>query len=156
MKNYQWLMMALFIFMLPSCKDAYSEHQDVTGIVTWKAGEKHTYKVVMETIEPNYDMAINLRHTPKVEVDNFNIMMKQTAPDGTTETKEYTLPMRKPNSNEMLGGCSGDFCDTETVIMENFKFPAKGTYTYEITSKNKEDIGGMLEIGLVIKEIKKK
>lgn len=154
MKQLQWLFIALFMLTLSACQDAYSEHQDVKEVLTLTAGEQHIFNATIENVAPAYDILINLRHTPKVTADKIDITIIQTGPDGKTITKEASLPMRKPNSNEMLGGCSGSFCDTETVIISNYKFPAKGTYKFDIKAKNKEAIKGMIEIGLFIREVK--
>ena len=156
MKHYNWIIALFVIIGLSGCKDTYNEHQDVTGTVTWKAGEKHIFKAAIENNTPEYDIFINLRHTPSVAFDNLDLNLKITNPDGKEETKAIALPVKRPNSNEMLGGCSGHLCDTETLIMPKYKFPATGTYTFEMTAKSKEDIPNILEVGLIIREIEVK
>ena len=151
MKSYYWLFLALFIF---SACDHYNEHQDVTGTVTWKADEKHTFKVGIEKTDVAYNVLINLRHTPGIKLKTFTLSATITGPDGKAETKEYPLPIKNETSGEMLGSCAGDLCDTETVILANHKFEQAGTYTFEMTAKTEEDIPNMLEIGLVVREVK--
>ena len=40
--------------------------------------------------------------------------------------------------------------------MSNYKFPAKGTYKFDIKAKNKEAVKNVIEIGLIIREVKAK
>jgi len=155
MKHYNWLIAFLLFFVLSGCQDTYSEHQPVSKPLTWVVGEKHTFRAQLDNVEPTYDIVINLRHTPDVKFTDFDLVLVTTGPDGKSETKDHLLPVKRPNSNELLGGCSGHYCDTETVIVPNYKFPASGVYTFEMTSKAKEDLLGMIEIGLIIREAKK-
>lgn len=151
MKQYHWLIALVFIIGLGACGTVYNEHQDVTGTLTWKAGEKHTFKALIEDNAPNYNVYINLRHTTALKLKSFDLAISITNPDGTSETKDYPLSIRSSN-NELLGGCSGDFCDTETLILQNHKFPATGEYTFSMVAKAEKDIPNMMEIGLVIKK----
>ncbi|MGB0521643.1 MAG: hypothetical protein ACPGJS_01725 [Flammeovirgaceae bacterium] len=152
MKHYHWLITLLFIITFSACS-TYNEHQDVTGIITWKAAEKHTFEVAIEDNTPAYDVLINLRHTPALKLKNFDLKLTITGPDGKAETKDYPLPIRS-DSKEMLGSCAGDLCDTETLILAKHQFPEKGTYTFEMTANTEEDIPNMLEIGLIINQAK--
>lgn len=151
MKQSQWLIALLFIFTLSAC-EFYNEHQDVTGTVTWKKGEKHTFKVNIEDNSKAYNVLVNLRHTPGLQMKDFDLVLTMSDADGKGEAKDYALPIRGANK-EMLGSCAGDLCDTETMILSNYKFPANGIYSFEMVAKTEEDIPNMLEIGLILRVV---
>jgi gliding motility-associated lipoprotein GldH len=144
------------LFFLVSCNEnrIYNEHQDVTGSLTWLKDEKHVFKVNITDISVPYNIIVAVRHHSKASMNAIKITLTTTTPDKKQESKPYTIPLLDPQTGLPLGAAAGDISDKETIVKSNHKFETVGEYTFLIEPQDKtKDIGGIMEVGLVVDKI---
>ena len=139
--NLKLFLFIVFITMgLISCQDT------VTLVDTnieldrrnWSYTEKVRIPVNIEATDISYNIFLNLRHTSNYKYSNIFLLIHLTGPDGkkTTERREFKLALP---DGEWLGSGSGNRYSYQLLFKENYKFPAKGKYIFELEQNMRDN-----------------
>jgi gliding motility-associated lipoprotein GldH len=92
--------------------------------------------IIDETVP--YNLYINLRVTGDYKYSNMFVLVTQTGPDKKSETKRYELKLAD-KEGKWLGDGSGNLYSFQIFLRTNYKFPAKGTYTFYIEQNMRDN-----------------
>lgn len=155
MKNLLFAFAALLL--LTACdKDTHYQKFEKAEGLKWPAGSPMTFVVaVQEGGQPAmgvpYELGVELRHTSYSDWVEVPYTLTITFPSGRELKGEYVLPIRNPESGELLGEAMGDICDTPGVAEHAFQFPEAGEYKIAIQHQDEQDLLGVVEVGLRVR-----
>jgi len=118
----------------------------------WTYTKKISVPVKVEDIRSNYHVYINLRHTADYNYSNIFIRVKQLNPTKKSKVfrKEFTLA--KPDG-EWLGTGSGNLYVYHLPIYQNYRFPQKGTYVFELEQNMRDNpLREISDVGLRVEK----
>jgi gliding motility-associated lipoprotein GldH len=104
----------------------------------WSYSEKIRIPVKIEATDISYNLYLNLRHSAEYKYSNIFILIHITGPDGkkSTERREFKLALA---DGEWLGSGSGNMYSYQINFKEKYKFPAKGTYIFELEQNMRDN-----------------
>lgn len=151
----------IFIFLvsagLGSCRDTNTvadTNKEITSR-NWSYTEKLQIPVNIDSADIPYNLYINLRHTSKYKYSNIFLLIHITGPDGKkiAERREFKLAL--PNG-EWLGSGSGDIYSYQLLFKENYKFPLKGSYRFELEQNMRDNpLDGVSDAGIRVEKAKR-
>lgn len=149
----------LFIgLFLSACKNPGALVDEYTAIEqnNWTYLKKVRVAVKVENQAVPYHVFINLRHTADYRYSNIYIRIRQINPDKSTKQfrKEYRLA--NPDG-EWLGTGSGNLYSYQLPVYLNHRFPAKGTYIFELEQNMRDNpLKEITDVGLRVEEVSTK
>jgi gliding motility-associated lipoprotein GldH len=118
----------------------------------WSYGGKVRVPVTIEDPGKDYAIYINLRHTSGYKYSNIFLKIHQTGPDGKRVTVRKEFRLAEPDG-EWLGSGSGNLYSYRLLYRENYRFPAKGTYTFEIEQNMRDNpLKEISDVGLRVEK----
>lgn len=158
MKPTLTLLLLALVSLVISCDPGriYQERKELAPRMTWDKDSVLTYKVDVKDVQPAYDIEIDLRTVDLYQFANMWLFVNTIAPNGAVQrdTVEFKLRDEKGflNGNRMA---FGELEDYEFMFKENVKFPAPGTYTFQIQHGMRMEILTMVdEVGLTVRKHK--
>lgn len=135
-----FLLMSFLMLGLISCQDTVTI-ADITIDFekrNWSYSQKISIPVKIEVTDISYNLYLNLRHSAGYKYSNIFIMIHITGPDGkkVTERREFKLALA---DGEWLGSGSGNMYSYQINFKENYKFPVKGTYIFELEQNMRDN-----------------
>lgn len=129
-----------FIAVQVSCQDTRTvadTNFEIAGR-NWSYTEKVQVPVVIEDPAIPYNLYVNLRHTGAYEYSNIFLLIHTISPDGkkVTERKEFRLALP---DGEWLGNGSGNMYSHQIPLKENYRFPQKGKYVFELEQNMRDN-----------------
>lgn len=97
---------------------------------------KNTVNITDETIL--YNLYLNLRVTADYKYSNVFVVIKQIGPDKKPRSVRYEFKLANADG-EWLGSGSGNIYSYQVPFSKNYKFPAKGNYTFEIEQNMRDN-----------------
>jgi gliding motility-associated lipoprotein GldH len=135
-----YLLMSFLMLSLISCQDSVTIADTNVELEkrNWSYSEKISIPVKIEATDISYNLYLNLRHSARYKYSNIFIMIHITGPDGkkVTERREFKLALA---DGEWLGSGSGNMYNYQINFKENYKFPAKGTYIFELEQNMRDN-----------------
>jgi len=151
MKRYATIIIFIALAML-SCnkKRVFTENKDIASNFRWEKNHSIEFTPQISDVSAVYKIYFVLRHVYGFKLQKFNIKIILTPPSGKAVKKIFTIPVFDQN-NKSLSDCSGDYCDLETLIEENFKFFETGKHQFKITYDMDIDfLPNIMQVGLII------
>ena len=139
---------------LVSCQDINTvadTNKEINGR-NWSYTEKLQIPVEIKSAGIPYNLYFNLRHTSSYKYSNIFILIHTTGPDRKriTERREFKLALP---DGEWLGSGSGDLYSYQLLFKENHRFPAAGTYTFELEQNMRDNpLDGVSDAGIRIEK----
>jgi gliding motility-associated lipoprotein GldH len=135
-----FLFMSFLMLSLISCQDSVTIADTNIELEkrNWSYSEKIRIPVKIEATDISYNLYLNLRHSAEYKYSNIFILIHITGPDGkkTTERREFKLALA---DGEWLGSGSGNLYSYQINFKEKYKFPAKGTYIFELEQNMRDN-----------------
>jgi len=132
--------MSFLMLGLSSCQDSATVVDTNIELDkrNWSYTEKIRIPVKIESTDIPYNLYLNLRHTADYKYSNIFILIHIIGPDGkkSTERKEFKLALP---DGEWLGSGSGNTYSYQISFKENYKFPVKGTYIFELEQNMRDN-----------------
>jgi gliding motility-associated lipoprotein GldH len=99
-----------------------------------------------------YNLFINLRHTADYRYSNIYIRIRQINPDKSIKLFRKEFRLANPDG-EWLGTGSGNLYSYQLPIYLNYRFPAKGTYIFELEQNMRDNpLKEITDVGLRVEE----
>jgi gliding motility-associated lipoprotein GldH len=135
-----FLFMSFLMLGLISCQDSVTVVDKNIELEkrNWSYSEKIRIPVKIEATEIPYNLYLNLRHSADYKYSNIFILIHIIGPDGKkiTERREFKLAL---TDGEWLGSGSGNMYSYQINFKENYKFPVKGTYIFELEQNMRDN-----------------
>lgn len=119
----------------------------------WAYTKKISIPVKVEDNRSAYNVSINLRHTSDYKYSNIYIRIKQVDPAKKAKVfrKEFTLA--KPDG-EWVGIGSGKLYVCQLPVYQNYRFPQKGTYIFELEQNMRDNpLRDISDVGLRVEKV---
>ena len=96
------------------------------------------FDIDITDIEPRYELQLLIDHTTAYRYENIYFEIKTVFPD--RDPREEQLSVNLANKKgQWQGDCSGESCKIKVYLLESFKFPAVGDYTFELRQYTREE-----------------
>ena len=138
-----------------SCSDPGAVLDQNTGIDNhnWSYANRVKYDVKIDDETIPYNLYINLRVTADYKYSNIFVLVHRSGPKLKGLTR-YEVKLANPDG-EWLGEGSGNLYSYQVPLWQNFKFPAKGTYHFEIEQNMRDNpLHEVSDVGLRVEKAK--
>jgi gliding motility-associated lipoprotein GldH len=108
------------------------------GNNNWAYTNKVKFEVKIDNEQIPYNLYLNLRVTADYKYANMFVLINQVNPDKKSAGTRYEVKLANPDG-EWLGDGSGNLYSYQTPFRTNYKFPAKGTYTFLIEQNMRDN-----------------
>lgn len=140
MKQIKTLFLLMSLLGLISCQDTVTiaDTNAEFDKRNWSYSQKISIPVKIEATDISYNLYLNLRHSAGYKYSNIFIIIHIIGPDGkkVTERREFKLALA---DGEWLGSGSGNMYSYQIKFKENYKFPVKGTYIFELEQNMRDN-----------------
>ncbi len=140
MKQIKTLFLLMSLLGLISCQDTVTIADTNAEFEkrNWSYSQKISIPVKIEATDISYNLYLNLRHSAGYKYSNIFIIIHIIGPDGkkVTERREFKLALA---DGEWLGSGSGNMYSYQIKFKENYKFPVKGTYIFELEQNMRDN-----------------
>jgi len=129
---------ALLLFAL-GCTDPNGIADQNTTIENhnWSYGNKVKFPVKIEDVTVPYNIYINLRVTGEYRYSNIFVLVRRSGPKLNALTR-FEIKLANKDG-QWLGQGSGNLYSYQVPLITDFKFPATGTYQFEIEQNMRDN-----------------
>jgi len=148
--------LAVFVVLaLPGCTDQNAVIDQNTELVNsnWSYSNKLKYAVKIDDASIAYNLCLNLRVTADYKYSNIFVLMHETGP-GIQSPVAVRYEFKLANKDgEWLGAGSGNIYSYQIPFSNNYKFPAKGTYYFELEQNMRDNpLREVSDVGLRVEK----
>ncbi|MDB5154518.1 MAG: gldH [Mucilaginibacter sp.] len=146
---------ALVTLFLSGCTDPNAIVDQNTPIDNhnWSYANRIKNPVKIDDSSIPYNLYINLRVTGEYKYSNIFVLIRRNGPKLKGVTR-YEVKLANPDG-QWLGQGSGNLYSYQVPILTNFKFPEKGTYTFEIEQNMRDNpLHEVNDVGLRVEKAK--
>jgi gliding motility-associated lipoprotein GldH len=154
LKVYYFLFAAI-VLTASGCTDHNAVIDQNTAIAdhSWSYANKITYTVKIDDEKAAYNLYMNLRVTADYKYSNLFVLISQTGPDKKKQIKRYELKLANKDG-EWLGKGSGNLYSYQVSFLTNYKFAAKGIYTFSIEQNMRDNpLREVSDVGLRVEKV---
>jgi gliding motility-associated lipoprotein GldH len=147
---------ALLLFTTQGCTDplAVIDHNTELPNHNWSYVNRIKYDVKIDDETVAYNLYFNLRVTGSYKYSNIFALFYQTSPGKKKAITRYEFKLAN-RDGEWLGSGSGNLYSYQLPLRTNYKFPAKGTYHFEIEQNMRDNpLHEVSDAGLRIEKVK--
>lgn len=145
---------ALLSVLLGGCSDPNAVIDQNTEIVNnnWSYGNKLKYPVKINNADIAYNLCFNLRVTADYKYSNIFILVHESGPDIQPSAVRYEFTLANA-AGEWYGAGSGNIYSYQVPFKKGYKFPAKGTYVFEIEQNMRDNpLREVSDVGLRVEK----
>ncbi|MFD2872803.1 gliding motility lipoprotein GldH [Mucilaginibacter ximonensis] len=118
----------------------------------WAYNNKITGVVKIDDEQRAYNLYLNLRVTADYRYSNIFVLVHQTGPDHKIQTTRLEFKLANPDG-EWLGEGSGNLYSFQIPFRQKYKFPGKGTYTFQIEQNMRDNpLKEVSDVGLRVEK----
>ncbi|KAA8477979.1 gliding motility lipoprotein GldH [Arcticibacter tournemirensis] len=146
----------LLLVTIQGCSDValIDTNQEIRSR-NWSYPQKVRIPVEIKDPDRLYNVYMNLRHTADYKYSNIFVLIHQAGPGMKNLTERREFKLAYPDG-EWLGSGSGNFYSYQLPFRENYKFPAKGTYTFEFEQNMRDNpLREVSDVGLRVEPVAK-
>lgn len=104
---------------------------------------------VVDTLS-NYDMHMDIEHTDVYSYQNIYLKIITNFPGGKRMHEQLSVDLAE-KSGQWLGHCKGDKCKIKVYLLESFRFPEKGNYSFIVKQHTRDEpLEGINKIGFSV------
>jgi gliding motility-associated lipoprotein GldH len=154
----RWVLVFLFAALMftQACTDPNAIVDLNAGINNrnWSYANRIKYDVKIDDETIPYNLYLNLRVTGEYRYSNLYIVFAQTGPNKKKIATRYQFTLANPDG-EWLGSGSGNLYSYQLPLKTTYKFPAKGTYHFEIEQNMRDNpLHEVSDVGLRVEKAK--
>jgi len=131
----------------------FSESYDLDP-AGWTSDEKILFQPEIADTSASYELQLVIDHETTYDYENIYFRIKTTFPDRPSQEENLSVDLAS-KTGQWVGNCSGGHCKAKVYLLDNFKFPTKGTYGFELWQYTRDNpLAGInsLELELFQKE----
>ncbi|WP_423148685.1 gliding motility lipoprotein GldH [Rubrolithibacter danxiaensis] len=150
----RFLLLCFFALSLTACTDNFIvDTSQAISNRNWSYIEKVKIPVTIEDVNQKYNLYINLRHTADYKYSNIFILIHEIRPDKKRITLRKEFKLAYPDG-EWLGSGSGNIYTYQLPFRENYTFPEKGTYVFEMEQNMRDNpLREVTDVGLRVEPV---
>jgi gliding motility-associated lipoprotein GldH len=119
----------------------------------WSYANRVKNSVKIDDTSVPYNLYINLRVTGEYKYSNIFVLIRRNGPKLRGVTR-YEIKLANLDG-EWLGQGSGNLYSYQVPVLTNYKFPEKGTYTFEIEQNMRDNpLHEVNDVGLRVEKAK--
>ena len=148
---------ALVGLLWTGCSDPNAVTDQNTVIINnnWAYTNKIKDTVKIDNEHIAYNLYLNLRITGDYKYSNMFVLIYQTNPDKKTTATRYEVKLANPDG-EWLGQGSGNIYSYQIPFRLAYKFPAAGTYTFQIEQNMRDNpLHEISDVGIRVEKAEK-
>ncbi|HVV55733.1 MAG TPA: gliding motility lipoprotein GldH [Mucilaginibacter sp.] len=141
------------ILLFAGCSDPNTVTDQNTSIDNhnWSYANKIRYDVNITDNKVPYNIYINLRVTGDYKYSNIFILLHRNGP-GLKALTRFEIKLANPDG-QWLGKGSGNLYSYQVPLITHFKFPAQGTYHFEIEQNMRDNpLHEVSDVGLRVEK----
>ena len=138
--------------LLAGCSNGGAIIDKNTGVENqnWTYVNRIRYDVKVDDNQVPYTLYLNLRVGTDYKYSNIFVLVTEDGPGTPAESKRYEFTLAGKDG-EWLGEGSGNLYSYQLPFVTNYKFPAKGTYTFYIEQNMRDNpLRAVSDVGLRI------
>ena len=138
-KIFLFLLTCTALLFVAGCTDPNAIIDQNTPIENhnWSYANKIRYAIKIDDASIPYNLYINLRVTGDYRYSNIFVLLRRNGPKLKALTRfEISLADK---DGEWYGEGSGNLYSYQVPLITNFKFPAKGSYEFEIEQNMRDN-----------------
>jgi gliding motility-associated lipoprotein GldH len=150
-----YLAISASLIMFSGCTDpkAVVDQNIEVANHNWTYLNRFKFPVKIDDPHLAYTLYMNLRVTGDYKYSNLFVLISQTGPDKKTAPKRYEMKLANKDG-EWLGKGSGNIYSYQVPFLINYKFPAKGTYTFSIEQNMRDNpLREVSDVGLRVEKV---
>jgi len=121
----------------------------------WTTSEALVFSPVIEDLDAIYDLHLIIDHQTSYSYENIYFKILTKFPNQENREEQLSVDLAD-NRGQWVGNCSGDHCKCKVFLLEKFKFPDKGEYSFEIRQYTRnENLVGINSLELQLFEVSK-
>ena len=147
-------LITLVLFSAQGCTDPNAVIDQNTAIPNhnWSYVNRVKYDVKIDDETVPYNLYFNLRVAGGYKYANIFILFKQTSPDSKTTATRYEYKLARADG-QWLGSGSGNLYSYQLPLRTQYKFPAKGTYHFELEQNMRDNpLHDVSDLGLRVEK----
>ncbi|WP_214073554.1 gliding motility lipoprotein GldH [Mucilaginibacter sp. dw_454] len=118
----------------------------------WSYTNKIKEVVKIDDVHLAYNLYLNLRVTADYRYSNIFVLVHQTNPDHKSTSTRLEFKLANPDG-EWLGDGSGNLYSYQIEFAQNYKFPVKGAYTFELEQNMRDNpLKEVSDVGLRVEK----
>jgi gliding motility-associated lipoprotein GldH len=134
-------------------KGAIIDQHNMVPDHDWTYLNKFSFNFKIDDEKSLYNVYMNLRVTSSYKYSNMFVLITQTGPDKKAKVKRYELKLAN-KAGEWLGTGSGNLYNYQLSFLTNYKFPAKGNYTFTIEQNMRDNpLHEVSDVGLRVEKV---
>lgn len=152
--TFLYLAAVAVVLSLGSCTDKKAIIDQNTEIANhnWPYLNKIKLDVKIDDEDPAYNLYLNLRVTADYKYSNIFVLITETAPGAKPVVTRYEFKLANKDG-EWLGKGSGNLYSYQVPFKTGYKFPAKGTYHFEIEQNMRDNpLREVSDVGLRVEK----
>lgn len=128
----RYLIGSCLLFFLLSCGPTphFSERIELNP-EGWPEAQPISFTAAIPDSSTVYNLHLIVDHSTSYRYENIYLKIKTIFPDRPEKEEQLNINLAT-KIGEWVGDCSGDNCKCKVYLLENFKFPTPGDYTFQL------------------------
>lgn len=129
----------LFLLVFISCQQEYVLNETITiEGNAWDYEEILSFDLDINDIESQYNLHLIVKHTEAYSYENIYMKIHTKFPTIDKKEEQITIQLAD-KKGDWIGKCSGENCEVKVYLLEGFKFPEEGAYSFEFEQFTREE-----------------
>ncbi|MDR3697089.1 gliding motility lipoprotein GldH [Mucilaginibacter sp.] len=144
-----------FLLSTAACTDKNAVIDKSSGVENhnWTYINRFRFDVKIDDEKIPYNLDMNLRVTGDYKYSNIFVLITRVNPDKTSEVTRYELKLAN-KEGEWLGKGSGNLYSYQAPFRSNYKFLAKGVYTFYIEQNMRDNpLREVSDVGIRVEKV---
>ena len=149
-----WRLVFVLGMLIVACTDTAVLDKNVAiAGNAWHYDDQPELIAHITNTDQQYDVYLNLRHTPDYRYSNIFVRIHQSGPGMPDTTERFELRLAEPDGR-WLGRSTGSLYAHQQLIKENVHFPDTGLYHFTIEQNMRENpLREVADVGLRIEPV---
>ena len=155
MKNILYLF--TLSLLLTSCGPDYllNEEQEILS-ESWQHEDLKSFKVAIEDTSLKYNLHLLVTHSKEYNYENVYMKIHTKFPTKDKREEQITIQLANKRG-EWEGKCNTSGCTVKVYLLEGFRFPEMGNYTFSFEQFTRDsDLIGIEKLQLQLFPMKEK
>lgn len=150
------LLFLLLVFILSSCDSqrVFEQNKDLPD-ACWHKDSIEIFQFEINDPSLGYNLLVNLRNTSNFPFQNIYVQYQlEDSLENSLEEELMNFQLFHPQTGSPFGQSGiGDIFDHQFMILENYRFPARGKYSMKFAQMMRRDsVEDILSVGLRIEQ----
>lgn len=124
--------------MLVSCQESpiYDQVLELSAD-SWSYQDTLEFEISAPDTAGIYELQLDIKHREDYAYENLYMMVTTQFPDGKEKEERLSINLAD-KSGKWLGNCNGEQCRLKVYLLEKFKFPGEGRYTFKFVQHTRD------------------